>query len=214
MLPGTDKCSVPKGKLPTTEFRDFGRTDRLIVSGNPVSRGVCAVSLIAALSMATAGCDRGSRRDGASSPGNVAEEEKTIVPHGGGNTTIADDPTFRGNEVIVQEYGDEESRPTASPGGVADAAAASKKLTGAAIRHAISGHELTDGVHWSWKFKPGGRLLSEENGRRTTGRWPIQLDELCIDAGFGDRCHTVTRQGRSFQLWHEGVVAVEAELDR
>lgn len=67
-------------------------------------------------------------------------------------------------------------------------------------------------MHWSWKFNPGGKLQSEENGKRMAGRWRIDGDQLCIDAGYGDTCHAVTRQGNSIQLWRNGAVAVEAEL--
>lgn len=172
--------------------------------GNRVLRKPSPIVLVAVLSLATLACNRESagsgRQDNAIQDGEVAASDQ--------NAALADDPLFSANEIVVHEYGDEQ-RVAPAP---AQAVAAPNQLRGAAIRKAVAGHELTDGVHWSWAFKPAGKLLSEENGRRTTGRWRIDGDELCIDAGYGDRCHTVTRQGRSLQLWHDGTVAVEADL--
>lgn len=138
--------------------------------------------------------------------------EENMVGPGPGSASVGNDPFFEGNEVLVHEYGDPEPAAGASPGEPVRPAAATA-LSGTALRQALTGHELTDGVHWSWKFSPGGRLLSEENGRRKSGRWRVEGDQLCIDSGYGDQCHTVRRQGRSLQLWRDGELAVDARLD-
>lgn len=174
-----------------------------------IGNAVYAIALLSALP----GCDRGGIPDESRAQENVVQEEKAILSDRDVNAAVADDPQFQGNEVVLHEYGDNQVVPNPSHLASPHPAAMPKMLPGAAIRQAVTGHELTDGVHWSWKFKSGGRLLAEENGRRSTLHWHVDGDELCIDAGYGDRCHTVSRQGQSLQLWRDGVVAVEAELN-
>lgn len=186
----------------------------MIVRRNPPLRRAYPVCLVAALSNATSACNRGNGADGPASRENAVNELDVVGPDSQTNT-VADDPSFEGNVVVLHEHGDTEAGAGARAwsGESPRSMAVPKTSTGAAIRQAVTGHELTDGVHWSWKFRPGGRLLSEEHGRRRTGRWDVDRDKLCIDAGYGDRCHTVTRQGRSLRLWYEGAVAVEAGLN-
>ena len=58
----------------------------------------------------------------------------------------------------------------------------SRRLGAAEIRARISGHDLTDGVHWRRHFKPNGVLESIDLGEKSTGRWTIRSDRLCFAA--------------------------------
>lgn len=189
------------------------RRVKLIAQRNSTRGTGSAVYAIALLS-ALPGCDRGGIPDESRSQSDVVQEKNSTLSERDVNAAVADDPLFQGKDVVVHEYGDDQGAPDNPPPlAPSHSAAVSKMLRGAAIRQAVTGHELTDGVHWSWRFGSGGRLLAEENGRRSKSRWHVDGDELCIDAGYGDRCHAVSRQGRILQLWRDGVVAVEAELN-
>ena len=61
-----------------------------------------------------------------------------------------------------------------------------QKLSGSQIRARLVGMEITDGVHWADMFAANGILTSYSMSRKTTGKWSIQKDELCIDRGQDD----------------------------
>lgn len=169
-----------------------------------VGRAVFSIALMIGLS----GCGRGGVSNDTRFHDNDVQEERAALRGSEANTAVAGDPSLQGNEVFVPEYGDGQTVPDRSPLPPSHPAPLPKMLRGAAIRSAVVGHELTDGVHWSWKFKSGGRLLTDENGPQGSSHWRIKGDKLCID----DVCHTVSRDGRYLRLWRDGVVAFEAEL--
>ena len=166
-----------------------------------------AICLVIPL-IALAACDRGGApADTGSGDGVGASENAAIADN---ETAQAIDALFQPNALGPHEQGC--NRAASTPSSSA-AVAAPNMLTGAQIRHAILGHELTDGVHWAWTFRPAGRLSIDENGQSGRGRWRIERDRLCIDAGYGDACHTVSIERRSLRLWHDRVIAIEAELN-
>src|SRR5262245_25842416 len=65
----------------------------------------------------------------------------------------------------------------------AHAAEKFQKLSGAQIKARLAGSEITDGTHWADVFAADGTLTSYSMGRKSTGKWRIQKDELCIDRG-------------------------------
>ena len=77
----------------------------------------------------------------------------------------------------------------------ANAAATEKfqKLNGTQIRAKLAGMEITDGTHWADQFAANGALASFSMGKKSTGKWHVQKDELCIDRGKDD--------GGCYQLW-------------
>jgi hypothetical protein len=77
-----------------------------------------------------------------------------------------------------------------------------QKLTGPQIQARFAGMEVTDQVHWNDFYQPGGILVSNEMGHKTSGRWRIQKDELCLDRGreLGSGCYQVWLAGTNVQL--------------
>jgi hypothetical protein len=56
--------------------------------------------------------------------------------------------------------------------------------------------EITDGTHWADQFAANGAVASFSMGKKSTGKWHVQKDELCIDRGKDD--------GGCYQLWLSG----------
>lgn len=89
--------------------------------------------------------------------------------------------------------------------GTAHAEDAFRMLKGREITAKLTGMELTDDVHWALVFGRGRSLTSYSMGRKTTGRWKVQQDQLCLDeAGEEPRCYAVWRSGTTLQLRQPG----------
>lgn len=159
------------------------------------------------------GCGQGRGAENATTQSENLQGDMPAIAEHQNDSVAADDPLLQGDNVVIHEYGESQVPPSPEPS-KSTPTAGPKMLSAAAIRKQVVGHELTDGVHWSWKLQPGGRLLTEENGREGAGRWQVKGDELCIDVGYGSVCHTVSRQDDLLQLWRNGTVSVEAELHR
>src|SRR5262249_6967684 len=56
-----------------------------------------------------------------------------------------------------------------------------QKLSGGQIRAKIAGMELTDEVHWRELHARSGTVTSNSMGRKRTGQWRIEKDQLCIE---------------------------------
>src|SRR5262245_37904263 len=56
-----------------------------------------------------------------------------------------------------------------------------QRLTGGGIRARIFGMELTDEVHWREFYERSGRVMSSSMGRKRTGRWHVDKDQLCVE---------------------------------
>jgi hypothetical protein len=79
------------------------------------------------------------------------------------------------------------------------------KLRGAQIQAIFTGVEMTDGVHWADVFAAGGILATYAMGRKTTGTWRVEKDQLCVDRGKDDSdCYQVWLAGKKVELRHEG----------
>ena len=55
------------------------------------------------------------------------------------------------------------------------------KLTGGQIRTKLAGMELTDNVHWRDFYQRNGTVMSTSMGRKRTGKWLVEDDQLCIE---------------------------------
>ena len=87
----------------------------------------------------------------------------------------------------------------------ADAAEKFQKLSGSQIKARLAGKEITDEVHWADVFAADGTLTSYSMGRKITGKWRIQKDELCIEKGKDDSfCYQVWLAGGKVELRREG----------
>ena len=90
-------------------------------------------------------------------------------------------------------------------GPFADAAEKFQKLSGSQIRAKLGGMEITDEAHWADVFAANGTLTSYSMGRKSTGKWSVQKDELCIDRGADDGgCYQVWLSGRKVELRRDG----------
>lgn len=88
-----------------------------------------------------------------------------------------------------------------------------RQLKGSEIKARFSGRGLTDGVHWSMRFGPGGRLATSEAVGRFApeekggvhGTWRVVRDELRLGDGTGSPIrHQVWTPGQSVQLRRDG----------
>jgi len=87
----------------------------------------------------------------------------------------------------------------------ADAAEKFQKLSGAQIRARLAGMEITDETHWADVFATNGILTSYSMGRKSSGKWRVQKDELCINRGKDDGgCYQVWLSGKKVELRREG----------
>jgi len=77
-----------------------------------------------------------------------------------------------------------------------------QKLTGAQIQAKFPGMELTDEAHWGEVFERNGTLTITSMGHKSTGKWRIQKDQLCLDTGNepDSGCYEVWLSGRNVEL--------------
>ena len=75
-----------------------------------------------------------------------------------------------------------------------------QKLTGAQIQAKFPGMELTDEAHWGEVFEQNGTLTITSMGHKSTGKWRIQKDQLCLDTGNepGGGCYEVWLSGKTW----------------
>jgi hypothetical protein len=80
-----------------------------------------------------------------------------------------------------------------------------QKLSGSQIRARFAGMEMTDETHWADVFLTNGALTTYSMGRKTSGKWDVQKDELCVDRGKDDAgCYQVWLSGKKVELRREG----------
>ena len=100
----------------------------------------------------------------------------------------------------------------------AQAVAAEKfqKLSGSQIRSKFAGMEMTDETHWADVFLTNGALTTYSMGRKSSGKWDVQKDELCVDRGKDDGgCYQVWLSGKKVELRREGsTLPLEGILQR
>lgn len=81
-----------------------------------------------------------------------------------------------------------------------------QKLGGGQIQAKIAGMEMTDGVHSRDVFERDGTLSSFSMRRKSSGKWRVQKDELCIERGKDDsRCYQVWLADRKVELRRQGL---------
>lgn len=86
------------------------------------------------------------------------------------------------------------------------AAESVRTLSGAQIRAAFTGKQLTDEVHYSFVYDGDGTLRTYSIGAKQVGKWRIQKDEICLYIKeMGDDCYRVTQSGKRFELKPTGL---------
>jgi hypothetical protein len=89
------------------------------------------------------------------------------------------------------------------------------KLTGGQIRNKLAGMELTDNVHWRDFYQRNGTVMSTSMGRKRTGKWLVEDDQLCIEfekEPIPD-CYDVWLSGKQVELRREGLLPLQGILE-
>lgn len=80
-----------------------------------------------------------------------------------------------------------------------------KKMSGPQIQAKLPGMEITDGTHWADQFAANGTVASYSMGRKSTGNWHVQKEELCIERAKEDGgCYQVWLSGKKVELRRVG----------
>ena len=100
----------------------------------------------------------------------------------------------------------------------ASAAAEEKlqKLKGGQIRAKLAGMELTDNVHWRDFYQRNGTvMMSTSMGRKRTGKWLVENDQLCIEFEKEPipKCYDVWLSGNEIELRGEGLLRLQGVLE-
>ena len=87
----------------------------------------------------------------------------------------------------------------------ADAPSKFRKLTGGEIRTRVIGNRITDEAHWSEFFSKDGSIAVVNMGRKSTGKWRIDKDTLCMwTRAVEGECYEVWLSGAEIQLRYRG----------
>jgi len=89
-----------------------------------------------------------------------------------------------------------------------------QKLSAGQIRAKFAGMELTDEVHWRELYAHNGTVTSNSMGRKRTGKWGIEKDQLCIEfEEESPKCYEVWMAGRNVELRREGLLPLHGVLE-
>jgi hypothetical protein len=90
-----------------------------------------------------------------------------------------------------------------------------QKLTGGQIRAKLAGMELTDNVHWRDLYQRNGTVTSTSMGRRRTGKWQIEKDQLCIEFENEPvpKCYDVWLSDKRVDLRREGLLPLQGTIE-
>jgi hypothetical protein len=91
-----------------------------------------------------------------------------------------------------------------------------QKLSAGQIRSKIVGMELTDEVHWRELYGRGGTVTSDSMGRKRTGKWTVEKDQLCIefDKDPPVKCYEVWMSGKKVELRREGLMPLQGVIEQ
>jgi len=90
-----------------------------------------------------------------------------------------------------------------------------QKLTGGQIRAKLAGMELTDNVHWRDFYQRNGTVMSTSMGRKRTGKWLVENDQLCIESEKEPipTCYDVWLSVKQVELRREGLLPLQGTLE-
>ena len=90
-----------------------------------------------------------------------------------------------------------------------------QKLTAGQIRAKLAGMELTDNVHWRDLYQRDGTVMSTSMGRKRTGKWRVESNQLCIEFEKEPvpKCYDVWLFGKQVELRHEGLLPLQGVLE-
>jgi len=80
-----------------------------------------------------------------------------------------------------------------------------QRLSGPQLLARLPGMEMTDEVHWADVYLRGGILKGYSMGRKTSGKWSIRTNELCVERGREEAtCYQVWSSGSKIELRRAG----------
>ena len=89
-----------------------------------------------------------------------------------------------------------------------------QKLTGTQIRAKVAGMEVTDNIHWRELYQRNGSVTSTSMGRKRTGKWRVERDQLCVEFEKElPTCYEVLVSGKRAKLQREGTLPLEAVIE-
>jgi len=89
-----------------------------------------------------------------------------------------------------------------------------QKLTGAQIRAKIAGMEVSDEVHWREFYDRSGKVTSSSMGRKRTGKWRIEKDQLCVEFEKEmPNCYEVLVSGKKVRMQREGILPLDVVVE-
>ena len=90
-----------------------------------------------------------------------------------------------------------------------------QKLSAGQIRTKIAGMELTDEVHWRELYGRSGTVTSDSMGRKRTGKWRVEKDQLCVefDKEPSAKCYEVWMSGKKVELRREGQLPLQGVVE-
>jgi hypothetical protein len=89
------------------------------------------------------------------------------------------------------------------------------KLTAGQIHAKLGGMELTDNVHWRDFYQRNGTVMSTSMGRKRTGKWRVEKDQLCIEFEKEPipKCYEVWLSEEQVELRREGLLPLQGTLE-
>ena len=90
-----------------------------------------------------------------------------------------------------------------------------QRLNAGQIRAKLAGMELTDNVHWRDLYQRNGTIMSTSMGRKRTGKWRVEQNQLCIEFEKEPvpKCYDVWLSGKEVELRREGLLPLQGTLE-
>ena len=92
-----------------------------------------------------------------------------------------------------------------------------RRITGAQIQARFSAMDMTDDVHWRDSFGRDGTLISYSMGKRRSGKWQVENNQLCIElVQESSGCYEVWLAGTRVEFRREGYdgASLEGRLEK
>ena len=92
-----------------------------------------------------------------------------------------------------------------------------RKVKGASLQSLFQDKEFGDGVHFAYRFKPGGMFSGTEMSREVRGSWRVREDEMCwkwVQPAGAEECYQVQQDGPRVRLMLNGSEAWYGTLQK
>ena len=82
-----------------------------------------------------------------------------------------------------------------------------REIKGASLQSLFQDKEFGDGVHFAYRFEPGGTFSGTEMSREVRGSWRVMKDEMCwkwVRPAGAEKCYRVQQDGSRVRLMLNG----------